>query len=70
MKIKTPQGKIVNVSIQKGQGGNLTLTSEEAAGLGIKGQVLKATKHEIDILKSAPSIGITVDDDFIASDEK
>ena len=44
--------------------------TEEAAGLGIKGQVVKATKHEIDLLKSAPSIGISVDEDFIASDDK
>jgi len=70
MKIKTPQGKLVNVSIQKGRGGNLSLMTEEAAGLGIKGQVVKATKHEIDLLKSAPSIGISVDEDFIASDDK
>lgn len=68
MKIKTSQGKILNVSVQKGD--NIVLMADpQDSPCRIEGRVVEATKHEIDLLKSAPSSGITIDDDFIASDE-
>ena len=70
MKIKKSQGEVLNVSIQK-KGGNIVLMAESVdRGCRIEGKVVKATKHEIELLKellkSSPSIAITVDDDFIA----
>ena len=42
--------------------------SEEAAESGCKGRVVLADKHEIDLLKSDSLSGISVSDDFIATD--
>jgi hypothetical protein len=77
MKIKTSTNKTINVSIRK-TGKNIILICEDAGGMGVEGQVVKASKHEIDVLKSIETgvlkltskIKITVANDFVPSDER
>lgn len=69
MKIINPQGREITVSIQN-TNGHILLMSEDAAGAGIQGQVVKATSHEIELLRSSQQTRITIDVNFRASDEE